>query len=134
MLYYKLFIFFIIKMEETFLKIAAEDDEFRKELKSSLVIFNNANQSTKAESAQTLFIQKSQLTKAMEIATDTIYAIGQERDHYLEKLTEYGDVDKEKELSIINYKIKKTEKNDKSAYVLKELSKQLKRVKPALKK
>ena len=120
-------------MEETFLKIVREDDNFKNELKSSLVIFNNTNPATKAESAQTLFIQKSQLCKAMGLATDTIYAIGKERDHYIEKLEEYGEVDKEKELSIINHKIKKTEQNDKDAYVLKEISKQLKRVKPALK-
>ena len=120
-------------MDDSFLKIVREDDNFKSEMKSSLVLFNNANQATKAESAQSLFIQKSQYAKALGLATDTIYSVGKERDHYLEKLEEYGEVDKEKELSIINYKIKKTEQNDKDNYVIKELNKQLKRIKPALK-
>lgn len=106
-----------------FLGIITGNDTFTKNLAVDLIKFKNCNVATKAAASETLFIQTKQLESALELAGDTIYNVGCERDVYKERLEEIGEIDQiEINNSILNRKL--APQSEKNNYILQELKKQ----------
>ena len=106
-------------MVELYLETIKNSKYFHDELKPMIDDFDKTSLATKAEMAKLLFVQKQQCIKALDLMGKTIYKIGCERDHYIEKI---GEINQEDQQKYINLKIKVSE-SKMNEYILKELKK-----------
>ena len=113
---------------EEYLEVIKNDEAFKEELVEEINELKTINIATRAELCTGIFIKKRQAEKALQLAGDTIYNIGIERDHYLSELEKVGEVDHIKVQATLSKRKSETPQSSKNKYILAELHKQNKRL------